>query len=201
MADASPEQTHTDSRIASSVFRPSRRGISWLGDDRRHTGRHRRRGLGKKNVYRISIDRNHVIFRRRGWEDGRHIGQGVDGAGYRDRDWIRRAPDTVLFVGVDNTNAMLWVTRGETWSKFERRLLITFSMWFVKNGVEVAVFYLRTNHNAAADEVTRLDDAEICMGKGGRPTRKTYRGNGYRLANSPPPTPPPPSHGRGKSAN
>ena len=69
--------------------------------------------------------------------------------------------DTVLFVGVGNMNAMCWVTRGGTRSKFDRRLMITFLMWRVDKVVEVAVCYLRTNHNVAADEITRLDDAEL----------------------------------------
>ena len=70
-------------------------------------------------------------------------------------------PDTVLFVGVDNMNATRWVTRGKTRSNVTRMLLSTFSMWCVKHGVEWLVYYLRTNRNVTADEITRLDDAEL----------------------------------------
>ena len=69
-------------------------------------------------------------------------------------------PDTVLFVGVDNMNSAFWATRGKTRSKFARLLLIPFLMWCVKRGVEVVVFYIRTNHNITADAIARLGESD-----------------------------------------
>ena len=70
-------------------------------------------------------------------------------------------PGAVRFIGVDNSNAVAWVVRGESRCKFARKLLITFLLWRVYLGIEVVIFCLRTNHNVAADEVTRLEDNDL----------------------------------------
>ena len=70
-------------------------------------------------------------------------------------------PGTVLFFGADNLDAVALVVRGKSRGKFPRRLLSTFLRWCVQQGIEVVVFYLRTNHNIAADEITRLEEAGL----------------------------------------
>ena len=75
---------------------------------------------------------------------------GVDGFGAH--------PGAVLFIGVDNLNAVDWVIEGMARGKFARKLLITFFFWCVQQGIEVVVFYLRTNRNITAGEITRLEE-------------------------------------------
>ena len=70
-------------------------------------------------------------------------------------------PDTVLSIGVDNINAVSWVLRGKSRWEFAMELLSAFLMWRAHQWIEVVIFYLRTNHNVKADEVTRMEDKDL----------------------------------------
>ena len=50
---------------------------------------------------------------------------------------------------------------GKTRRKFDRSISITLLLRRLGNGVEVAIFYLRTNRNVTAEEVARLSDVEL----------------------------------------
>ena len=67
-------------------------------------------------------------------------------------------PGTILFLGVDSLNAVYWVIKGKSRGKFARKLLSNFLLWCVYNGIEVIIFYLRTNRNVTADEITRVEE-------------------------------------------
>ena len=66
-------------------------------------------------------------------------------------DGFAAHPGTVLFIGVGNLNAAAWVVRGKSRGEFDRKLLGTFLLWCVYHGIEVIIFYLRTNHNVTAE--------------------------------------------------
>ena len=70
-------------------------------------------------------------------------------------------PGAVLFIGVDNVGAPAWAIRGKSRGKFARGLLSTFLLWRLYHGIEVIIFYLRTNHNVTADEIIRLEDKDL----------------------------------------
>ena len=67
-------------------------------------------------------------------------------------------PGAILFLGIDNLNAVYWVIKGKSRGKFARKLLSNFLLWRVYRGIEVIIFYLRTNHNVKADEITRVGE-------------------------------------------
>ena len=69
--------------------------------------------------------------------------------------------EAVLVNGVDNMNAMWWVARGKTRRKFARRLMSTFFIMARQAWCRSSGFYLRTNRNVAAYEITRLEETGL----------------------------------------
>ena len=67
-------------------------------------------------------------------------------------------PGAILFIGVDNLNAVYWVIKGKSRGKFARKLLSNFLLRCAYLGIGVIIFYLRTNHNVTADEITRVGE-------------------------------------------
>ena len=76
-------------------------------------------------------------------------------------DGFAAHPGAILFIGVDNLNAVYWVIKGKPRGEFARKLLSNFLLRCVYNGVEVIIFYLRTNHNVTADEITRVEENSV----------------------------------------
>lgn len=70
-------------------------------------------------------------------------------------------PGDVLFIGVGNLNAVAWAIRGKSRGKFAREFLSTFLLWCVYRGIEVIIFYLRTNRNVTSDEITRSEEKDL----------------------------------------
>lgn len=67
-------------------------------------------------------------------------------------------PNTVLFVRAGNMNAVGWAAKEKARSKCARMILMRYLFWCVKRGLDVVIFYLRTNRNVTAGAVTRLAD-------------------------------------------
>ena len=69
-------------------------------------------------------------------------------------------PETVLLIGVDNANAVCWIVKGEPRGKSDRKMSGA-CFWRLKQNVEAAVFYLRTNRKVADGVIRRLPEDRL----------------------------------------
>ena len=69
----------------------------------------------------------------------------------------------IILLGTDNQNTFSWIDPRPAKRGLASRIIATFHVWRIKNGIEAYPFYLRSLHNVRPDFITREDERNIAL--------------------------------------